>query len=514
MDASLRTSRLKDRVLYSNTLAKQLLVNQGRLASWRNPQTTSGSMAELIDVIKGELVTTPAEQQAVIDANTPSLVSIVVVNRSGLYFQTSPFVPNAFPNLANIPNWRNIEVVSPFNVGPFDLTNPDDTDGDYLPNEQMGGTTLAALSAQCTGKAVLIQRGGINFENKIVNAIAAGAVMVIVYNSNVGGSNTNISFAGLTPKSIPLFSMWNNIGQTILEILRSGKKLYATFETDTYSRVDNRPSLRITENQVSPSEIFPNTFSGIFNSSLVTYTVSTSKSRASYSIFNTSDDYGLYYSISGDVVQLNRRIVAGIPYRIINDLGIDIAPPITRPIVGSTAIFSSPVYSTNPALGPNIRNQLTIVSSRITQIRVVNQGSNVERVNYNIESLSHTIYLEEYDNTTTPPTLITYVPYDTPMNAIDLNTGGIIKDNLNNNFVIRRVSCVITNITVGGGNVTFTADTSITGIIRSSLTGLPVKPSFLISVGPNTQSLSGVAPGNYFIANAVTNVSLAFFTIP
>ena len=152
--------------------------------------------------------------------------------------------------------WQNLQILSPFNTG-----SPADTDGDLLENEQMGGSDLANQTSIVSGKAVLIQRGVINFGIKASNAQAAGAKMVIIYNSNMTGGNTgDILFGviGLSSVTIPVVVINNITGQDLLVKIRNGEKLYTNL---FYDNADNN-LLSIT-NKVTTIPITPNPFTNL-----------------------------------------------------------------------------------------------------------------------------------------------------------------------------------------------------------------------------------------------------------
>ena len=79
--------------------------------------------------------------------------------------------------------------------------------------------------ADVAGNIALIQRGACNFSTKILNAQAAGAVGVIVYNNNgdpivMGGSNVGIT--------LPAVMIGQSDGETIADGLTSGAEVAAT----------------------------------------------------------------------------------------------------------------------------------------------------------------------------------------------------------------------------------------------------------------------------------------------
>jgi hypothetical protein len=162
---------------------------------------------------------------------------------------------------SNYSHWVNLEIVSPDNNG-----DPVDTDGDDLNNEQMGGDALT-LSADISGKCVLIQRGGVvndsalSFMVKARNAQTAGAKMVIVYNRNDasnGGTNNvfDICGNGGNDIKIPVLFISNTAGETLLTAIRAENTRYASFFVPN-STDDNplRTLLQITDVQLQKSPL-------------------------------------------------------------------------------------------------------------------------------------------------------------------------------------------------------------------------------------------------------------------
>src|SRR5207247_2065078 len=61
-----------------------------------------------------------------------------------------------------------------------------------------------------TGRAVLVLRGNCEFEQKVINAAAAGAAAVVVYNRD--GQDTPITMTGLVSATIPAAMIGNSAG--------------------------------------------------------------------------------------------------------------------------------------------------------------------------------------------------------------------------------------------------------------------------------------------------------------
>lgn len=543
-------------MLYSNTLAKQLLFNQGRSVTWRNPQMTSGSMAELLDVIKGELATTPVEQQAVISANTPVTVvppfPLELRDAIDMKFMTSfnTSILPAEPDFTQISTWRNVEIVSPLTTGPYNTgvvtsyptANPEDLDGDVWLNEQLGGSSLAALSSQCSGKAVLIQRGEIDFDVKIRNAVAAGANMVILYNSNKNGNSTFT--IGLNVKFyIPIFTIGNNTGHKILSYLRSDRKLYATVESLAYSPTDNYMRLRITEElTVPPTVSYPLIFTGALQATLtngytgltsVLYNVTASKPAAIYFV-NRANNENTSISISGIApCDLTYFIVCNREYTIMNSIAQEIATLPLRPPISNnpTVLLKSPTFGTDTAVSSYLRNIITVSASVATVIAFRNAVSNSHAWGYTVPLGTNTLPMDTLSSTTNK--MVSRILYNMRLVAVDLNTGSPVRvsvDNDNgttiiNNYEFVRYSCSITNISVLGNTITFTSDNAtVVDIIMNP--DLPKSRFYYksapIVVGVNTIGTSGLRSGTYGIFDATTTFTwnttgstpLKTFTIP
>ncbi len=153
--------------------------------------------------------------------------------------------------------WYNVKLVSPLNEGAVA-----DTDGDALANEQMGGWDLSDNIVEVSGNAVLIQRGTINFVDKVFYAQTAGAKMVILYNSNYTGSNNGdlVNGAGgtsgfTTPITIPILYIYNSVGQDLLTRIRNGELIYTNY---FYTNEDTH--LLNFSNKFTPAALIPSSF--------------------------------------------------------------------------------------------------------------------------------------------------------------------------------------------------------------------------------------------------------------
>jgi hypothetical protein len=118
---------------------------------------------------------------------------------------------------------QNIELVSP--------EDPLDTDGDSLPNEQMGVAGAPSMSG-VAGKAVLIQRGMVPFFEKAQLAQDNGASAVVIYSRNDQPTQlTGLAGGefGLTI-TIPVFYVENVLGEKLVTLVRNGTTTYLNIE--------------------------------------------------------------------------------------------------------------------------------------------------------------------------------------------------------------------------------------------------------------------------------------------
>jgi lysophospholipase L1-like esterase len=92
----------------------------------------------------------------------------------------------------------------------------DDIPGKSISGETVGvGLGCAPISADLTGKVAVIERGVCAFDVKVRNAMNAGAVAVIVYNSAPFGDQT-IIMGGASPVGIPAVFVGRSTGLALL----------------------------------------------------------------------------------------------------------------------------------------------------------------------------------------------------------------------------------------------------------------------------------------------------------
>ena len=84
------------------------------------------------------------------------------------------------------------------------------------------------------GEAALISRGGCTFEDKVNNAVAAGATFVIVFNNVAGGA---IVMGGLETTTVSSVMVNNTVGQAMVTALAGGTA-QVTVSADTETSID------------------------------------------------------------------------------------------------------------------------------------------------------------------------------------------------------------------------------------------------------------------------------------
>ncbi len=108
--------------------------------------------------------------------------------------------------------------ISYLNAGSF---NPEVIEVEFAPNTDgiTGNAVYCALGenttdfpAEVNGNIALIQRGNISFAEKVLNAMAAGAIGVIIYNNEAGEFNATLGEAG---DYVPAVSMSMEDGETL-----------------------------------------------------------------------------------------------------------------------------------------------------------------------------------------------------------------------------------------------------------------------------------------------------------
>ncbi len=104
-----------------------------------------------------------------------------------------------------------------------------DTPTGALPLVHIGLAT-APITEDLHGKAVLIQRGDITFEEKIRNAAEQGAAMAIVYNNR--DATDLVHMASTYFETIPAGFIGQNDGEALVALLEQGESLTASFALD------------------------------------------------------------------------------------------------------------------------------------------------------------------------------------------------------------------------------------------------------------------------------------------
>lgn len=85
------------------------------------------------------------------------------------------------------------------------------------------------------GKIALVQRGTYNFVDKALNAQAAGAIAVIIFNNTAG----TINMANDTAIKIPYMFALQETGVAMVNAMNAGNKVFISFENPTFIGVPN-----------------------------------------------------------------------------------------------------------------------------------------------------------------------------------------------------------------------------------------------------------------------------------
>jgi len=99
------------------------------------------------------------------------------------------------------------------------------------------GTPQEIAGKDLSGKVALISRGSISFRDKTINAQAAGAVGVIIYNNAPG----TISMSLGSGTTIPSVSILQSAGLELQSLLKSGQTVTVTFDGEVTSNFLGRP---------------------------------------------------------------------------------------------------------------------------------------------------------------------------------------------------------------------------------------------------------------------------------
>ena len=210
------------------------------------------ALADGMDILNmsiGSAFTWPQYPTAVAANNLVDQGMIVVtsIGNSGASGTYSASAPGLGEKVLGVASFDNTEIA--LNV--FTIT-PDGTEIGYTPAEaaplpptsgslpmaRTGTTTTvddgcAPISADLTGQAVLIRRGTCTFHEKAVNAQAAGAAAVVLYNNVAGRISPTV--AGATTITIPVVAISDTEGALIDSRLAAGPVTMTwTDETGTF----------------------------------------------------------------------------------------------------------------------------------------------------------------------------------------------------------------------------------------------------------------------------------------
>ena len=173
---------------------------------------------------KYDIKITLGPRDASYDGAAPALYTLplVITDMAGMVSTHSvPAISysHAEDGWASIYQTGQVELVSP--------EDPLDTDGDSLPNEQMGVPSTPSM-AGVAGKAVLIQRGLAPFYQKAQLAQDNGALAVVIYSRN----DQPTELVGLLSNgygstiTIPVFYVENILGEQLVTLVRNGTATY------------------------------------------------------------------------------------------------------------------------------------------------------------------------------------------------------------------------------------------------------------------------------------------------
>ncbi len=97
----------------------------------------------------------------------------------------------------------------------------------------------AGLNNSIDGNVALIARGTCGFDEKVVNAVAAGASAVVVYSDD----RPLVIMGGETTNPIPGVMVENDIGLALLAELEAGIPVSVTFDLDTLAEQEREPNI-------------------------------------------------------------------------------------------------------------------------------------------------------------------------------------------------------------------------------------------------------------------------------
>lgn len=115
-----------------------------------------------------------------------------------------------------------------------DLKDGPVVSGDKTPGNSAEGCKADSISPDVKGKLALIQRGTCEFSVKVNNAVAGGAIGVVLYN-NVDGA-FSASVPGVT---VPVISLNNANGQAIIAAAKKGEVVLKFNKEATLQPIEN-----------------------------------------------------------------------------------------------------------------------------------------------------------------------------------------------------------------------------------------------------------------------------------
>jgi minor extracellular serine protease Vpr len=190
------------------------------------------------------------------------IVMSIAAGNAGASGQYSVGSPAGGENVIAVASVDNVKVelktitasngVIPLGVSPAD-GSPAATVGSTLPLTKLAASTTTTTDDGCTiagaspfapnsltGKAVLIRRGTCTFRSKALNAQAAGAAAVLIYNNTPGyltPSVTSSSASDTAPITIPVMGLQQSDGNALSAAVAAGA-VNVTFNAGT-QRFDN-----------------------------------------------------------------------------------------------------------------------------------------------------------------------------------------------------------------------------------------------------------------------------------
>ena len=209
---------------------QQILLLASRHYDLADPDLTTNAVGKLVSHNLGYGVPDLgfAVQLALSWSNRPPATTLILRNSTGAQVPdggyrlvlTGSNIPPALTNISGLPSFG---------------MHPDIATGTYLLVDI--GTAATNFTASLAGKAALIQRGGVDYEQKLARAAAAGASLAVIYNNATGnsgcpGGDALCPMGGTDFSTIPAIFVGQTAGDALRNLVVQSSNVLAQLRLD------------------------------------------------------------------------------------------------------------------------------------------------------------------------------------------------------------------------------------------------------------------------------------------